>query len=213
VRLAVRQDSALQEAATGCRHPWERPAQWSLPEKRPDEARDAVRACWERLVPAPGDALMEVRVEVQQEAGIPILLSVHVLQIQAKADADRKESVLAWEPVEQAVPGSECRGARPEALRDVLERAPFVRRHFRKRAGDAGARIEEAEEEQAPCEPRVQRAAGPPLPVHAWPPSAGAMIQWKPAIRVLPALRLPATSCRAIRPSQAIRSLPRPSGA
>lgn len=158
-RQAVRQDSVWQEAAVGCRHPWEIRARRSPTEERPDGAWDAERACWAQSRNWPAPVLPG-----PPEAGAR---RIHAKKPPATAGADRKESDLAWGPAVRDGLESEYR----EARRVFPQRAQPAR----KRAADARARIEEVEEEQAPPELRELRVVQSPLRVRAWEPTARAM--------------------------------------
>jgi hypothetical protein len=153
------------------------------------------------------DVLMKVLEEVQPEAATLLFLEMNVSQRPAKAGADRKESGQAWEPAEPDGPESECHAARPGARSAVLQRVPFVQRHFLRPAADAAAPIEEAEEELPPPELRGLLVAEHRRSVPAWEQRPRAMARRKLRLRVLARSPFPSIS------SEAIRSIPRSAGA
>ena len=125
-------------------------------------------------------------------------------RLPAKAVADRKESDLAAGSAEKAEPESESLAALPAFQERVLKGVLLVPRHFRKRAADAAAQIEEPQEEPEPLRESRGLAGKLPLLVRAWEPKAHATARQKLRPRV-PAL-LPI-------PWMAIHSIPLSAGA
>jgi len=96
------------------------------------------------------------------------------MQCPARADVVRKESVLAWGPVEKAGPEWGYRegqlGARSVAPERGLERSL-------KPVADAAAPLVEPEAGQPRYAPRGRPAGEFPLLLHAWKPRERAKVQ------------------------------------